>query len=83
MTDQSEKSNDNFGCIDNDCKSKLFELTAQLTCAKHEISYLETLLAKNSTEIDEELCYSESGAKENELDLESLPKDLIVMQRRY
>ena len=27
------------------CKSKLFKLTAELACAKHEISFLESLLS--------------------------------------
>ncbi len=35
-------------CEEDDCKTKLFQLTAELTCARHKITYLENLLTASS-----------------------------------
>ena len=39
-------SEENISCIEENCQTKMFQLTAQLACANHEISYLESLLSK-------------------------------------
>ena len=36
----------NLSCNEEHCHTKMFQLTAQLACANHEISYLESLLSK-------------------------------------
>lgn len=57
---QHRCSEGNLSCNEEHCHTKMFQLTAQLACANHEISYLESLLSKaNELTGDNAEAYSE------------------------